>query len=249
MKEYLPNILINNDYIHIPDDAIASVDNFVASWTSSHLLVLGVGSVGAFGMGIAVGRKGGSAFRRITSVHAIQSIGEESPLLRGKVVSVSDGDTLRFYHRPTWFHSGTLTGKVSEQALPIRICTIDTPEVAKFGKPGQPFGDEAKDYLSQLVLDKTVVVQVLQRDQYGRAVATVAKPGVFFGKTYLDEAMLKAGLAEVYLGGGAVYGPRGKEYYLELMEKAKSKKKGMWSKSNPNRETAAQFKALMKEES
>jgi len=118
--------------------------------------------------------------------------------------------------------------------------------LAKFGKPSQPFGDEAKDYLSGLILDKKVQVQILERDQYGRAVAMVAKPGRIFGKTYCDEYMLQAGLAEVYLGGGAVHGPKGKAYYLELMESAKNKKKGMWSQTS--RESAAEFKARMKEE-
>jgi endonuclease YncB( thermonuclease family) len=56
--------------------------------------------------------------------------------------------------------------------------------------------------------------------------------------------MLKAGLAEVYLGSGAVYGHRGKEAYLALQEKAESSKKGVWSQKN--RESAAEFKARTK---
>lgn len=53
-----------------------------------------------------------------------------------------------------------------------------------------------------------VYVRLLQRDQYGRAVAQVFKRKFFFGKQFVDEEMLTAGMAEVYQGGGAVYGPK-----------------------------------------
>lgn len=245
----IQGFLRDNDLkIPIPDETFASVDDFLESWTAPQTIILGILSVGAFGLGIAVGRRGVSVFRRITSVHSLSNIGPESQILKGRAVSVSDGDTLRFYHVPTWFHSSSIPdgAKMSELAMPVRICSIDTPEVAKFGKPSQPFGDDAKDYLSKHVLNKTIYVQVLQKDQYGRAVATVARPGWFGGRKYMDEIMLKAGLAEVYLGGGAVYGAKGKNYYLELMEMTKGKKKGIWSLKK--RESAAEFKARMKEE-
>ena len=133
---------------------------------------------------------------------------------------------------------------MSEKTLPIRICTIDTPETAKFGKPGQPFGEDAKESLSKLLLGKTCEIQLLTKDQYGRAVAQVRRPG-WLGYTYADQYMLKAGFAEVYLGNGAMYGFKGKEYYLQLQEQARKAKKGQWSQSN--RESAAEFKARTKE--
>jgi micrococcal nuclease len=58
--------------------------------------------------------------------------------------------------------------KVSAVALPIRLCTIDTPETAKFGKPGQPFGEDAKTLLKNMVDDKIIRVRLLQKDQYGK---------------------------------------------------------------------------------
>jgi endonuclease YncB( thermonuclease family) len=107
------------------------------------------------------------------------------------------------------FHSSKLTKKqkISEYALPIRVCTIDTPETAKFGKTGQPFGEEAKSYLSSLIENKTIRIRLLQKDQYGRAVAQVQKPVPLFQKIfwffmkpkYVDELLLKQGLAEVYV--------------------------------------------------
>jgi endonuclease YncB( thermonuclease family) len=239
---------LNNQMLRLP----VAVQNFGLSWSSPQLVTLSACSLAAFGLGVGLGRKVSSmiTFPRITSAHMLQDhqIGPQSSYLKGRVVNVTDGDTFRFYHQPTWFHSSTPKSdtKLSDQTIAIRVCTIDTPEVAKFGKPSQPFGDDAKALLQQHLLPCTYLqVQILQRDQYGRAVASVSKQSVF-GRTYMDEVMLKAGLAEVYQGGGAVYGPKGKDYYLKLEETARSNKTGMWSQTN--RESAAEFKMRTKEE-
>lgn len=234
--------------IHLSPEA----RDFVDSWSSPQLATLATCSVAAFGLGLVVGKRASSSMmnlRRITSANSLQNshIGPQSAKLKGCVVSVSDGDTFRLYHRPTWFHSSTPDAdtKLSDQTIPIRIVGIDTPEVAKFGKPSQPFGEDAKALLEKHILDRTVNVQILQRDQYGRAVANVSRRTWYGSSQFMDELMLKAGLAEVYQGAGAVYGPRGKDYYLQLEEAARNNKKGMWSEAN--RESAAEFKARMKE--
>jgi endonuclease YncB( thermonuclease family) len=229
-----------------------AVLDFAHSWSCPQLVTLSTCTLAAFGLGVGLGKKASSmiTFQRITSAHLLQDhqIGPQSSYLKGRVVSVSDGDTFRLYHQPTWFHSSTPHSdtKMSDQTIAIRICTIDTPEVAKFGKPSQPFGDDAKALLQQHILGSTnVKVHILQRDQYGRAVASVFKQS-FFGRTYMDEVMLKSGLAEVYLGRGAVYGPKGRDYYLKLEERARNHRTGIWSQTN--RESAADFKMRMKEE-
>ena len=178
-------------------------------WTS--LACVGTAS---FLLGLKIGRSGPGRFRRFTDLASVPSayVGPDAPLLRGRVVSVSDGDTVRFYHAPSrLFHSSTLdtSQKMSDQALAIRLCTIDTPETAKFGKDGQPFGEEAKNYLKEMVDQKMVHIRLLTKDQYGRGVAEL-RTGRWPFRTYTDEQMLQAGLAEVYQGGGAVYGHRGK---------------------------------------
>ena len=58
-------------------------------------------------------------------------------------VSVSDGDTVRLRHTPSLFSSGRFAGKLSENTISCRIAAVDTPETAKFGKPGQPLGEGA----------------------------------------------------------------------------------------------------------
>ena len=218
---------------------------------SHPLLLPGALSLTSFLLGFKAGRFQ-NPWRRFTNLTDIPSqyFGDTAPFLRGRVVSVSDGDTIRFRHTPSFFfQQSTLQDgeKVSTVALPIRICTIDTPETAKFGKEGQPFGEDAKKYLSEMIENKIVYCQLLQQDQYGRAVAQVKIYGMlpFWPPSYMDEKMLQAGLAEVYLGGGAVYGKKGKDAYLKMMERAKSERKGMWSQGERG-ESAADYKARMK---
>lgn len=166
-------------------------------------------------------------WKRSKSINDIPTsyYGSKGPWLRGRVVSVSDGDTIRFYHVPTRFSSTTIpndkTTKISDITLPIRVCTIDTPETAKFGNEGQAYGNEAKELLKQLINQKIVWIQLLQKDQYQRCVAEVTYPKpILFGLLgsrwlFIDEVMLKVGLAEVYIGSGAVYGHQGKDKYIQ----------------------------------
>lgn len=204
--------------------------------------------VAIFWIGWTIGRSpssiGGLALKRFQDANEIPSsfFGPTAPMLRGRVTSCSDGDTIRFLHVPNRLSPSQLEmGQTqTEFCLPIRLCSMDTPETAKFGKPGQPFGQEAKEYLQKLIDQKMIKIRLLQKDQYGRAVAEVYAPN---GKG-CDELMLKKGLAEVYLGGGAVYGPLGKDKYLALEAEAKKKKLGIWSQGE--RESAADFKKRTK---
>ena len=221
----------------------AAVDLLSTPWSTNHSIILGLSCTVSFAVGFKMGRIR-PVWRAVTSLQDLSSsdIGSAAPWIRGTAVSVSDGDTIRFLHRPTIFHSASNYDK--DHRLNLRLCTIDTPETAKFGKPGQPFGEEAKEHLKKLCLDKSVRVKILQIDQYGRGVAEVVRPG-WLWNTYLDEAMLKAGWAEVYLGSGAVYGRLGKDSYIKMMEKAKEKRIGIWK--DKKRESAAEFKRRTKE--
>lgn len=238
------------EYVTITPEAKDAIRE-LTTFTPLQTAFVGIACSGSFYLGWNLAR-GSSSLKRFVSVADIPqaSVGVDSPFLRGRAVSVSDGDTFRFLHVPTRFHSSR-TGnndKLSTSTLLIRMCTIDTPEVAKFGKPGQPYGDEAKAHLQSLIENRIVKIRLLQKDQYGRAVAEVVKPGPLLGwpLKYMDQEMLKAGLAEVYQGSGAVYGHLGKEAYIAMQEKAKERKKGMWIQKG--RESAADFKARMKAE-
>jgi micrococcal nuclease len=207
----------------------------------------------SFVVGIGVGRLPPVARRFATVADIPASYWKRTPAMtmRGRCVSVSDGDTIRVLHTPTLFHGGRrckASVKLSESTLAIRICTVDTPETAKFGKPGQPFGNEAHDFLSGLLQDQMVSCRLLQKDQYGRAVAEVStRPSWWIPwrrRKYADQELLRAGLAQVYVGSGAVYGHLGADHYQKLQEAARQSRLGIWSEAH--HESAAAYKARTK---
>jgi len=91
----------------------------------------------------------------------------------GKVVSVTDGDTIKVL-------------KDGKQ-VKIRLASIDCPE------KGQPYGNAAKKFTADLVAGKVVKIWPTDTDRYGRTVAFV-----FVGDTDVNKELLKAGLAWHY---------------------------------------------------
>ena len=92
---------------------------------------------------------------------------------QGKVVGVSDGDTITVMHQ----------GKGER----IRLYGIDCPEKR------QAFGKKAKQFTSKMVFGKNVEVRPVTTDRYGRTIAWIYIDGAC-----LNEALLKAGLAWHY---------------------------------------------------
>jgi len=84
----------------------------------------------------------------------------------GKVVGVSDGDTIKVMRQG--------------RAVKVRLHGIDCPEKR------QPFGTRAKQYTSHMAFGNEVTVQVKTTDRYGRTVGEVILPGA------LDECWLSA---------------------------------------------------------
>ena len=71
----------------------------------------------------------------------------------GKVNRVADDDTV--------------TGTTSEGTkLRLRLLGIDAPEIPHEPKPGQPYGEEARDYLDHLIGGKMVHVDAYGPDRY-----------------------------------------------------------------------------------
>ena len=77
--------------------------------------------------------------------------------LKGKVIGVSDGDTLKL-----------LVGKESHT---IRLDGIDAPET------GQSFGAKSKEALSRIVFGKQITVETKDKDRYGRLIGRVLHDG------------------------------------------------------------------------
>ncbi len=117
----------------------------------------------------------------------------------GRVVGVSDGDTI------TVLHNGT-----GER---IRLHGIDCPEKR------QAFGNRAKQFTSTLVFGNTVTVQVLDRDRYGRTVGVVLLPD---GRS-LNHELVRAGLAWMY----PRY--TNDQSLSDLEEEARVARRGLWA--------------------
>ena len=77
---------------------------------------------------------------------------------RAHVVGITDGDTI------------TVLDQTNQQHT-IRLANVDAPE------RGQPWGDQSKQALSDLVFDRDVSIQPTDTDRYGRTIATVSGGG------------------------------------------------------------------------
>lgn len=111
--------------------------------------------------------------------------------------------------------------------LVCRIDTIDAPETAKprYGKPGQPFGEEAKRTLQGMIERKEVTVRVTkpaEEGKYGRSYCKIEVEGVG-----VDQKMIEAGAAWLYRR----YSDDPKLGAAE--DKARKQKKGLWAQPNP----------------
>ncbi|MDZ4120853.1 MAG: thermonuclease family protein [Candidatus Cloacimonadaceae bacterium] len=123
--------------------------------------------------------------------------------IRGKVVSVKDGDTIEILR--------------DKKTYRIRLNGIDCPENK------QDFGNKAKQFTSEQCFGKTVTAWVSVQDRYGRYVADVVLPN---GKV-LNEELVRAGLAWHY----TQYSKSKKLATLE--KEARARKRGLWSQKNP----------------
>ena len=119
-------------------------------------------------------------------------------IFQGKVIGVTDGDTIKILH--------------NKQQLKIRLAEIDTPE------KGQPYGNKAKQALSDLVFGKKVRVVKQDVDRYGRIV----------GRVYLGDLDVNAEM--VRLGYAWVYRKYAKDKTLyELEKQAQAERQGLWA--------------------
>jgi len=117
----------------------------------------------------------------------------------GKVVGISDGDTL------------TLLTPEKRQ-VKVRLGEIDTPE------SNQPYGTRAKQALSDLAFGKEARVVVETTDKYGRTVGRV-----YVGGTDVNAELVRQGAAWVY----RQYAKDTGLYRLE--GEAKTAKRGLWN--------------------
>lgn len=129
--------------------------------------------------------------------------------IEGRVVGVSDGDTI------------TILGAGSRQTR-VRLQGIDAPESR------QAFGQVSKRNLSDLVFDKQVIVEYEKADRYGR---TLGK--VLAGGRDVNLEQVKAGLAWHYKHYQEDQSPEDRRLYADAETEARSARRGLWADPGP----------------
>ncbi|ABM96921.1 thermonuclease family protein [Methylibium petroleiphilum] len=141
----------------------------------------------------------------------------QASAMQGKVVYVDDGDTV------------VLLTAANEQ-VKIRLASIDAPESShtnkERGRIGQPFSDNAKRYLEQLVKGQTVDAQCHDVDRYSRHVCTLT-----VGRVEVNREMVRAGWAWANTASGGRY--LRDAGLPQLQAQAQGARQGLWAGSNP----------------
>ncbi|MFZ2161924.1 MAG: thermonuclease family protein [Sideroxyarcus sp.] len=129
--------------------------------------------------------------------------------LQGRVVAVTDGDTVKVLD-------------ASNTQWKIRLMGIDAPEKK------QAFGARSKSNLSDLIFGKTVVVEYSKKDKYGRTVGKILVNGV---DANLEQ--IKAGMAWHYKKYAKEQAIEDRETYAQAEEQARAGQRGLWSEAEP----------------
>ena len=113
------------------------------------------------------------------------------PIKGGRVIKVYDGDTI------------TITSKLPIKKSPlyrfsVRLNGIDTPEMKGSGVTDDEknAAHSAKEFVSNLILNKYVSLKNIQNEKYGRILADV-----YIGDIHLNQLLLKEKYAVAYDGG------------------------------------------------
>ncbi|KAL9612576.1 MAG: hypothetical protein Q9167_002827 [Letrouitia subvulpina] len=192
--------------------------------------------------------------RRIDQAGSIQANFWRRRSLFGRVTSVGDADNFRLFHTPggriagwgwlPWRRVPETSKELRDKTIHIRLAGVDAPELSHFGRPAQPFSQEAMDFLTSYILHRRVRAYIYKRDQYERAVATVYIRRWLLRKDVGFE-MLKRGLATVYEAkSGAEFGKL-EDKYRKAEKWAKIKRKGMWAGKQKDYESPRDYKTRM----
>jgi endonuclease YncB( thermonuclease family) len=139
-----------------------------------------------------------------SAIGCLLSVAVRAESFTGRVVGVSDGDTIKVMREG--------------RAVRVRLAGVDCPEKR------QAFGKRAKRYASDLAYDKRVEVEIRDTDRWGRIVGEVILPD----GSSLNQELVRAGLAWWY----RKYAP--KDFELRRLEQvARVFGRGLWADPDP----------------
>ena len=122
----------------------------------------------------------------------------------------------------------TCTVLVAGLKFRVRLAEIDAPEISKKkGAPSQPFSQQAKDRLNELVRGKYVHLKQIALDGYNRPIVEMVEMS---SNTDVNLKLVEEGLAELYIGGRKNKPKDSK--YTQAQSNAKKQKIGIWSVPN-----------------
>ncbi len=133
----------------------------------------------------------------------VLAVSLQAKTLNGKVVSITDGDTIKLLTQDKILYK-------------IRLKDIDTPEKK------QAFGKKAKENLAKYIAAKTVTIDYKKKDRYGRIIGTI-----YYQDIDINLQQVKDGFAWVY----RKYSKN--PTYLKYEALAKQSKKGLWIDKDP----------------
>ena len=129
--------------------------------------------------------------------------------LSGRIVGISDGDTLTLLDRDNVPHK-------------IRLAGIDAPEKA------QDFGQKSTTHLSGLAYGQTATADCRKIDRYGRDICVVDVGGKDVG---LEQ--IRAGMAWWYQDYAREQTVKERDDYSQAEFQAKIRRFGLWNSKNP----------------
>ncbi len=129
--------------------------------------------------------------------------------LSGRVVGVSDGDTVTILD-------------ASKRTHKVRLLGIDSPEKK------QPFGERAKQSLSDLVFNKQVTVEGSKQDRYGRDLGKIVLDG-----QDINLEQIRRGMAWHYKQYARDQSPQDRLAYAEAENAARQQRAGLWQDNHP----------------
>jgi endonuclease YncB( thermonuclease family) len=145
----------------------------------------------------------------IAALLAATCVAAWAETLTGRVVGVADGDTITVLDASNGQHK-------------IRLAGIDAPE------KNQPYGQVAKQSLSDQVFDRQVSVETSKRDRYGREIGKVLVDG---RDANLEQ--LRRGLAWHYKAYEREQEPLDRATYSGVEIEARGASRGLWSDPVP----------------
>lgn len=132
----------------------------------------------------------------------------QADVLTGKVVGISDGDTITVLDATKTEHK-------------VRLMGIDAPEKS------QDFGSQSKRALSNYIYQQEVAVEYKKLDKYKRKVGKV----IFEGKD-ICLSMIELGMAWHYKDYEKEQSKTDRDLYSQAELKARNEKRGLWQTGN-----------------